>query len=658
MVSTRSAGKRPASDEIAVQSQQEAPDSSDVDESSDEEPIKKRRRTRHKNPGARTVTKGKGRRRIAGRLAAVVTDMPMEILFEIMSHLYPLDLLNLSYTTKAFRNILFRRSAATIWRASLAQVPGLPECPDDLNEPQYANLAFGNSCHECGRRPVRNVEWALRVRICAGCRDKQLVLWPNISSTPVSCLRLSTTDLKQGRYRYRPGYYIPEVEEIEALISNCQGQAWTDFVKEREAFVKRVHEHAEACRLWMDSVVVERGKELESLREKRLTAIKKRLIQLGWEEELSHCTRSLSFHELVKQPKELTDYTWEKIRPTIVAWLEDFKAERLERERRQAREARKEVLHRVYTAFLVTLGPTTLPWPNTLRVAAFDSFQAVINQDTKDVSDNIFDEVMEGLPQCVEAWRESLREALVSKLPKNDDGEPLDLSLAVSMFSRHEYNAVQIPLYYPNLLHHVSISGKPLRRRSASLFYDNFDGSADYRNQSCQPLQIVYDAHGVRILRHLLQECGLDADTTTPEDMDAHDARFLCLTCFRAEKGGPAMTWRQAIMHGRGWAHDVDSCTKWRVLTAAETAHVLSLEDAAEKKAAIGNLRPPAWWSCNHCRASHPSHVVYDTPMLEQHLKSTHAVATPTKDVDYIYDPSGGSMGPFPVDFNPLDVLE
>jgi len=33
-----------------------------------------------------------------------------------------------------------------VWRDVRANVDGLPDCPDELTEPQYADLVFGKSC--------------------------------------------------------------------------------------------------------------------------------------------------------------------------------------------------------------------------------------------------------------------------------------------------------------------------------------------------------------------------------------------------------------------------------------------------------------------------------------------------------------------------------
>jgi len=65
---------------------------------------------------------------------------------QIFSLLEPLDVLRLARTTKALRNVLMSRTAMSIWKQALSN-DELPKCPDDLTEPQYANLAFSEHCH-------------------------------------------------------------------------------------------------------------------------------------------------------------------------------------------------------------------------------------------------------------------------------------------------------------------------------------------------------------------------------------------------------------------------------------------------------------------------------------------------------------------------------
>ncbi|KAF8959596.1 hypothetical protein BDZ97DRAFT_1666979 [Flammula alnicola] len=74
-------------------------------------------------------------------------EMPLDVLYEIFGLLNPIDVLHLARTTKALRGILMTRSAVFVWKLARSNIEGLPLCPDDLTEPQYANLLFTDNCH-------------------------------------------------------------------------------------------------------------------------------------------------------------------------------------------------------------------------------------------------------------------------------------------------------------------------------------------------------------------------------------------------------------------------------------------------------------------------------------------------------------------------------
>ncbi|KAJ3836315.1 hypothetical protein EV361DRAFT_806158 [Lentinula raphanica] len=82
-----------------------------------------------------------------GVLEKLAKDMPLDVVLEIFCYLEPRDLLWLACTTKDLRAILMSKSSVNIWRTTLRNVEGLPPCPADLNEPQFANLLFEPYCH-------------------------------------------------------------------------------------------------------------------------------------------------------------------------------------------------------------------------------------------------------------------------------------------------------------------------------------------------------------------------------------------------------------------------------------------------------------------------------------------------------------------------------
>jgi hypothetical protein len=88
------------------------------------------------------------------------------------------------------------RSAIHIWRSAERNVPGLPPCPEELCEPQYAALVFSKYCsvsmfidilrklnfdaeywaQTCGNQAPRPMDAMLHVRLCVACRNQQCVI--------------------------------------------------------------------------------------------------------------------------------------------------------------------------------------------------------------------------------------------------------------------------------------------------------------------------------------------------------------------------------------------------------------------------------------------------------------------------------------------------
>ncbi|KAL1673262.1 hypothetical protein EV122DRAFT_181775, partial [Schizophyllum commune] len=72
--------------------------------------------------------------------------LPMDMVYEIFSHLHPSDLFNLKRTSSAFRDALATRRATSVWQACLANVPDLPPVPPEYDCLEYAARVFGDHC--------------------------------------------------------------------------------------------------------------------------------------------------------------------------------------------------------------------------------------------------------------------------------------------------------------------------------------------------------------------------------------------------------------------------------------------------------------------------------------------------------------------------------
>lgn len=64
---------------------------------------------------------------------------------QIASYLHPSDILQLARVSLRVRAVLMSRSSAHVW-ITARRVIGMPECPPDLSEPQYASLVFEHTC--------------------------------------------------------------------------------------------------------------------------------------------------------------------------------------------------------------------------------------------------------------------------------------------------------------------------------------------------------------------------------------------------------------------------------------------------------------------------------------------------------------------------------
>ena len=68
---------------------------------------------------------------------------------QIFAFVHPMDLLRVSWTNKAFRNVLARESSRHAWIASFDNLPVSqrpPRCPEDLTEIAYANILYNPRC--------------------------------------------------------------------------------------------------------------------------------------------------------------------------------------------------------------------------------------------------------------------------------------------------------------------------------------------------------------------------------------------------------------------------------------------------------------------------------------------------------------------------------
>ncbi|KAF9267024.1 hypothetical protein L218DRAFT_995925 [Marasmius fiardii PR-910] len=300
-----------------------------------------------------------GRRRTKrGSLDRLVEDVPLDVVLEIFKHLMPLDLLHLSRTSRALRNILMcRRISRHVWTAARANVVDFPTIPDDMSEAQYASFAFEVVCFACRRGPCESTVWDVRIHCHKNCvaklfytRDelKQLKNWSEDVSTMID--RLSgggpntTQDCIPCLRKYADGYwnahrilradrgYIPSVikklrlEYMEVKDDHARLKEWEESQAER--YLKRQKWNLQ-FEQWLRSRRDERSFEIDMVRYQRRVDIQEKLRNMGWG-TLDLGDYQLWRHPWVDQAKPLTERSWATMEPRFTELLQEIRTSRSE----------------------------------------------------------------------------------------------------------------------------------------------------------------------------------------------------------------------------------------------------------------------------------------------------------------------------------------
>ncbi|GAA5852771.1 hypothetical protein JCM9279_003966 [Rhodotorula babjevae] len=143
-----------------------------------------------KKPRGSAKGKQSKQKKGTGKLEILKT-LPIEMLTEIFSHLYPNDLLALSMVNKQYRALLIAKSSTRLWKAARDKLELPDVVTERFGEIEYASLLFGGKCQLCGVGHCFTLEPRLRVRYCKSCRTKEIVKLKTLKRThPGMLLRL------------------------------------------------------------------------------------------------------------------------------------------------------------------------------------------------------------------------------------------------------------------------------------------------------------------------------------------------------------------------------------------------------------------------------------------------------------------------------------
>ncbi|KAH8099253.1 hypothetical protein BXZ70DRAFT_1009070 [Cristinia sonorae] len=595
----------------------------------------------------------KPRRNLRGRRGVLqeLPNMPLDILFEVFSHMHPLDLLNLCRTSKSFRQLLMDKTSVIFWKAARKNVDGLPQCPSFMSEPAFANLLFCSNCHNCLKVGIKSVLWAFRARYCNDCKHTMTISQgqiglPGVNSWDPSLSEALPMITDRGKARYMDAKSsLRDVEALKELVAPASG----DVAKVREILVAQkphvtaIRQFAVECALWYENRKESRSQELDEIRRGRLMAVVEKLRELGWGEELDvmagHDYVGLSRLNVVRQAKALTDRTWANIRKTVEEHMAIAKAARLLVVRKALLKERLKLLQaRVHTWRQTFDGL----FPHVRDFAALPEVVVIVDAPSEvSVTTDSFDILEPILPELVDKWRKSAEEALEKNLKSytsecDGDVEPLSLAKMV-LFSCQRCRAARP---YPEMLTHCchfygcfsdEVSGDVYHTSANSAYQGKPWNPSNWRPVSA-------------VLGRLVDLCNKEPARTTSAEMDAFDARFVCEHC---DTGGvmTVMTWRTAAHHVLQ-RHGGHSPSGFKLANNEHSAAAKTLElAAADKTLARLDMKLGLGWCCPQC----PFKQFESKRAVTNHLAHEHGKTEGYTDADYYRHPDSPPQFPDPV---------
>ncbi|KAI9507306.1 hypothetical protein F5148DRAFT_134881 [Russula earlei] len=587
-------------------------------------------------------------RRVKGRLQNMLL-LPLDALFMIFSKLGPMDLVNLSRTSKDLRQLLMSRKSMWVWITARqkAGATSVPDPPEDMSEPAWALLLFGPAvCSECSRQNIHRVDFALRRRLCIPCRKRNLVFSPRFRSHCPG-LKESVMDLlpytriggwtqwhaSSSRFYWKPDLYemgkkLAELEEDRDAGKPGARQRLKSFRAERILLVDSVVQSSAEFEKWAK---VEAGIQAQNYRERRMQrreALKERILASGFDSvDLNWIGWSAVPGANVDKP--LTEKVWKYIRNKVEIKLNAARKARLFAERCQ----RERIYHHKSTQCYSDLLRQVLPMqrlylPSLSQVDELSCFRELRNPD-RDEQPAEWVHAAAQLPESLSEWMSERRSKCTGLLPFYVDG-PQDKAMEVKMLSdptidlwRHDAMG--------NFAGKLDLAISVFRHPDTSTIHIGRDVCHAWKMKG----ELEFSERGAEAVGALLRLLGLDPAITTASMLERLDMYFVCASC-PPDLVESHRSWISCVLHFLQSSETDHPYPEWRVASHDEAAmpceHVIGCHPVEPKA-----------WLCNRC-SDYPETFPFATFGLVttagskgdaiRHVQTAHNIEDPVTDVD------------------------
>ncbi|KAG8957800.1 hypothetical protein FRC00_003503 [Tulasnella sp. 408] len=336
------------------------------EEPAERRPASKKRKTKHAEGDEEfsglasppKPVKGKAKRRSSGKARLTILDgfmnIPLDIFAEICIELTPLDLLQLARSTRRLREILMSKESKPIWRRARANITDLPDCPEDLSEPQYASLMFEVGCQICNKG-TRKTDHQLRVRLCNSCLDTRLMTYKHMYAIWYDMPWEILEGIPHAWFGNKKLYRIDIFNQARSELVGEDGKTkkeLKDSVSQRlQKLSRMMYDTGNAMIMWLEARAHSKQLENMLLSEDRESKVIQKLVAQGWDAD-DIPTLMPEWDSLVYKPVPLTEQTWRRMYPKLVPLLELCREERLRRERRERQMDRMEDFYDFYSNYI------------------------------------------------------------------------------------------------------------------------------------------------------------------------------------------------------------------------------------------------------------------------------------------------------------------
>ncbi|PPQ69575.1 hypothetical protein CVT24_001375 [Panaeolus cyanescens] len=553
----------------------------------------------------KAAKKSKTRIKQKGSLTKVL-DMPFDILLEIFGHFLPADLLSLGRVSQEFRQLVMSAEFKSIWVQCRAQIPNSPECPQDITEPMFAELAFGKGCLMCKKNGTNiHTLWQARTRLCTNCISDTFVSAAFIKrlKLPQDIHNMVPSIFVKNKTHYSPKHAKTWAAEYQALKTDAEKGEWEKTKKQY------LSSHASACENW----VVKAKQFIEDEKIRDVTKQKQKLLRIanamGWADEISRLKdKCLPHHSDLDKicQKDFTDESIEKAKTIINDMMQNIQDRRVEEEKKELFRSRMELLQTAYNkAVKDWLSTNSAPYISDFFIVPH--IRSVIVDTAPEITvtrKHFFDEdTFSGLVDEARAIR---REKCFKVIA--DGYRKLEL----------EYNPSTV-LSLATTVFGIAIKGVPEHRSMTIANIISWKSNPTLQsNRDRLPLvekvalevfsyspwnaedQIIFDWIAHSIISNLMKLCGADPLTTTLKQLNSLDPIFECIPCNRMHRGRPMMRWTEAAWHVKSihYKHTNSSVSFMEIPESVNLESVRKgIKEAEERKAYANNTDA----KCKHC---------------------------------------------------------